>query len=99
MEHDLKQEIAEFLTQVIEIAARDRVNDFVGFLNGVGSNGREILLEIPGAAAVGRNAAMMSSKREISREEEVMRYQGLNGLSGLYAARRPPIPAKRSGGP
>ncbi len=55
MEHHLQQEIAEFVTQVIEIAARDGVDDFVGFLDGVGSNGREILFEIPGAAAAGRS--------------------------------------------
>ena len=55
MKHHLQQEIAEFLTQVIEIAARDGVDDFVGFLDGVGSNGRKILFEIPGTAAAGRS--------------------------------------------
>ena len=51
----LQQEIAELLAQIVEIAARDGVGDLIGFLDGVGRNGREILLEIPGAAAAGRS--------------------------------------------
>ena len=55
MEHHLQQEVAEFVTQIIEIATCNGVDDFVGFLDGVGSNGREILFEIPGTAAAGRS--------------------------------------------
>jgi hypothetical protein len=46
----LQQEIAEFVLEVVEIAARDRICNLIGFLDGVGSNRRKILLEVPGAA-------------------------------------------------
>ena len=36
--------------EVVEIAARDRVGDLVGFLDGVGRDGLESLLEVPRAA-------------------------------------------------
>ncbi len=47
MEHDLQQQVAEFLAQIAEVAARDRVGDLVGFLERVGRDGREILLQVP----------------------------------------------------
>ena len=53
VEHDLQQEITEFVPEIVEIAACDRVRHFIGFLNGVGHNAREILLQIPGAAGLG----------------------------------------------
>ena len=51
---DLQQEVAELVAQVVEIAARDGVGDLVGFLDRVGRDGREILLEVPRAAGSGR---------------------------------------------
>jgi len=54
MKHYLQQQVAEFVPEVGKIAARDGVSDFVGFLDGVGRNGRKILLEVPWAAAAGR---------------------------------------------
>ena len=54
VKHHLQQEIAEFVAQIVEIAARDGVGDLVGFLDGVGRDGRKILLEIPRAAGAGR---------------------------------------------
>ncbi len=36
VKHHLQQEIAEFVAQIVEIAARDGVGDFIGFLDGVG---------------------------------------------------------------
>ncbi len=55
MKHHLQQEIAELVTEVIEIAARNGVSDFMGFLDGVGGNGCEILFKIPRATAAGRS--------------------------------------------
>jgi hypothetical protein len=52
MEHDLEQEVAEFLAQVVKIAAGNRVGDFVGLFQRIGRDGREILLEIPRAPCV-----------------------------------------------
>ncbi len=46
----LQQEVAEFLAEVVEIAARDRIRDLIGFLDGVGHDRREILLEVPRTA-------------------------------------------------
>ena len=54
MIHHLQQEIAELVAEIVEIAARDGVGDLIGFLDGVGRDGRKILLEVPRAAAVGR---------------------------------------------
>ena len=55
VEHHLQQEIAEFVAEIVEIAARDGVGDLIGLLDGVGRDGRKILFEIPGAAAAGRS--------------------------------------------
>ncbi len=52
MEHHLQQQVAEFVAQVVEVAAVDRVGDFVGFLDGVRRDGGEALLQVPGAAAL-----------------------------------------------
>ena len=54
MEDDLEQQVAELVPQIREIAALDGVGDLVGFLDGVGRDRREILLQIPGAAGPGR---------------------------------------------
>src|SRR5262245_57348137 len=54
MEDDLQQQVAEFLAQVVEIAAADRVGDFVGFLDRVWCNGGEALLQVPRAARARR---------------------------------------------
>ena len=54
VEYDLQQKIAQFVTQIAEIAARDRVRHLVGLFERIGGDGREILLEIPRAAAAWR---------------------------------------------
>ena len=51
---DLQQEVAELLAQVGEIAAGDGVGHFVGFLQRVGSDAGEVLLQVPGATGAGR---------------------------------------------
>jgi hypothetical protein len=57
MKHHLQQQIAEFVTEIVEIAARDRIGDFMGLLDGVGRNGGKILLEVPRTAAAPACAA------------------------------------------
>ena len=54
VEHDLEQEVAQFVTQVVEVAAHDGVDNLVGLLDGVGGDGREALLEVPRTAGSGR---------------------------------------------
>jgi hypothetical protein len=50
----LQQEIAEFILEVIKIAVGDGLGHLIGFLDGVGGDGRKVLLEVPGAAGHGR---------------------------------------------
>jgi hypothetical protein len=50
MKHHLQQQIAEFVPQIVQIAARDGVGNLIGFLDGVGRDARKILFEIPRAA-------------------------------------------------
>src|SRR5581483_3098711 len=52
--HDLQQQVAEFLAQVLEIAALNRIGNLVGLLDGVARNAAEVLLQIPGAAGFRR---------------------------------------------
>ncbi len=69
MKHHLQQEIAEFVAEIMEIAAHDGVHDLVGLLDGVRRDGRKGLFEVPGTAAAGRpSPAMSSSKPWMSRE-------------------------------
>ena len=56
VEDDLKQQIAQFVAQIGEVATRDRVGDLIGFLDRIGRDGRECLLQIPGAAGLRRRA-------------------------------------------
>jgi len=74
MEHHLQEKIAQLVSEVVQVAARNRVSDFKCFLDGVGRNGRKILLEIPGQPVKGvRSWAMISRSREISRDGVIKR--------------------------
>jgi hypothetical protein len=50
VEHDLQQQIAEFVAEIVEIAAGDGVDDLIGLLDGILRDRRKILFEVPGAA-------------------------------------------------
>ncbi len=52
---DLEQEVAELVLEIDEILALDGVGNLVGFLDRVGRDGAEGLLEIPGATGDGRS--------------------------------------------
>ena len=43
VEHDLQQQIAELVAQIVEIVALDCVRHLIGFLDGVGRDGGEVL--------------------------------------------------------
>ena len=47
VEDHLQQEIAQLLTQIGEVSARNGVGDLVGFLDGIGGDARKILLQNP----------------------------------------------------
>ena len=49
MEHHLQQQVAELVLQIAQVAAVDRIGDFVGLLDGVGRDGREGLFDVPRA--------------------------------------------------
>jgi hypothetical protein len=53
VEDDLEEQIAQLVLEVRHVAARDRVGDLIGLLDRAGGDGGEILLHVPGAAAVG----------------------------------------------
>ena len=53
VEHDLQQQIAEFFFEVVEIVARNRIGNLIRLLERVRRDGREILLQVPGAAGFG----------------------------------------------
>ena len=57
MEDHLKQQIAEFVPQFVEIAALDGVGHLIGLLDRIGRDGAEILFEIPGTAGSAACAA------------------------------------------
>ena len=44
----------KLVAQIVEIAARNGVGDLVGFLDRIGGDGREILLQVPRTAGAGR---------------------------------------------
>ena len=53
MEDHLQEEIAELVLERLGLAALGRLGDLVGFLDGVGRDGGEALLEVPGTAVLG----------------------------------------------
>ena len=51
-EDDLEEQITELRTEHRGVATRDRIHDLIGLLDGVGGDGGEVLLQVPGTAAV-----------------------------------------------
>ena len=52
VEDDLEQQVAKFVLQIGHVVARDRVGDFIGFLDRVRRDRRESLRAIPFAAGL-----------------------------------------------
>ena len=46
----LEQQVAEFVTKIAQVVPGDRLGDLVRFLDRVGRNRREVLLDVPGTA-------------------------------------------------
>ncbi len=93
---DLQQEIAQFLAEVIEIAARDRVRYLIGLLDRVGRDRRKVLLEVPRTTGHRR-----AQRRHDLNEAGNIAGRG-HGVSvawenePLYAASSAAIPAERT---
>ena len=85
---DLEQEVAELVLEVVAVAARDRVGDLIGFLDGVGRDGREGLLQVPGAA----HARRAQPRHDLDQPADVAR--GLH--AALLAEANPPVAEARS---
>ncbi|MCY1242164.1 hypothetical protein D9M72_551090 [compost metagenome] len=49
MEHHLQQQIAEFVAEVVHVAALDGIGNLIGFLDRVGFDRLEGLDDVPGA--------------------------------------------------
>ena len=95
---DLEQEIAQLVLEVVQIAARDGVGHLIGFLQRIGRDGLEGLLQVPGAAAAGR------AQRRHDLEQPGNVAGGLQGLVSqilkrrdLNRGRRVPRPSGPSG--
>ena len=52
VEDNLEQQIAEFILEIGYVVARDRIDDFMGFLDRIGRDRREILREVPFASVL-----------------------------------------------
>ena len=50
VKHHLEQQVSEFVAQMLHVVASDRIGDFVGFLDRVRCDRREVLLGVPGTA-------------------------------------------------
>ena len=69
VEHDLQQEVAKLILQPGQIVASDSVGDLIGFLKRVGAMVRKFCSRSHGQPLPGvRRAAMISIRREMSRE-------------------------------
>ena len=53
VEHDLEQQVAKLVLEGGPVLAVDGLGDLVGFLDGIGRDGGEALLDVPGTARVG----------------------------------------------
>ena len=62
VEHDLEQQIAELVLQRRPVLVLDRARDLIGFLDRVGRDGREILLDVPRTARFGSRSRRMISR-------------------------------------
>ena len=49
--HHREEQVAKLVFKIVKIAALNRVDDLIGFLNCIGRNSREVLLKIPGTAS------------------------------------------------
>src|SRR5271154_4444782 len=86
VEDDLQQEIAEFVAQIREIAALDRVGDFIGFLEREGDDRGEGLFEVP------RTAGPTGPQRRHDFD------QASNFARRLHFKKAPPLARARSAG-
>ena len=69
VEDDLELKITKLVFQCLHVAAVDRVGHLIGFFDCVGGDGREILLQIPLAAAlrVAEPAMIATSRSRFTR--------------------------------
>ena len=70
VEHDLELQVAELVGERVHVVARDRVGDFIGFLDRVGRDRREASGRVPFAAAdFGSRRRRMISTQAFKRHE------------------------------
>ena len=79
--NDLEQEVAELVLQIVEIVARDRVGDLVGFLDRVGRDRREALLHVPRTACLRIAQPRHDAQQIVERVPLARRYQPMRPRS------------------
>jgi hypothetical protein len=73
VEHDLKHQVAQLALEFVHLAALDGIGDFIGFLDRVRDDGREVLLEIPGTAGFGIAQPRHDGEEAVDRREALGR--------------------------
>ena len=64
---DLQEQVAELVLQAVEILTRNRVSNLVSFLDGVGHDGREALLQVPRTSGLGVAQARHNREKVVDR--------------------------------
>ncbi len=73
VKHHLQQQVAKLVAQIVEVTPFDRIRDLIGFLDGVGRNGEEILRQIPRAARAGR----AQRRHDLDETRDIARRSGI----------------------
>src|SRR5262245_40349453 len=93
VEYDLEQEVAQLVTQVLEVAPHNGVGNLVGLLDGVGRDGRKALLKVPRTTGSGR----AQRRHDVDEPGDVAgRSHGSNLQDGAMSKARAPD-ARRAG--
>jgi hypothetical protein len=71
---DLKQQIAQFIGQTVEIAPFDRIGDLVGLFDRIGSDRGEALLLVPRTAVI-----RVAQRRHDVQQATKLGFRGLRG--------------------
>src|SRR4029077_4655616 len=85
VENDLQQQVAELLTQISEVSARNCVCDLVGLFDRVWGDAGKILLKIPGTAGAGRPQRRHDRKQpvDLRHSAPVRRSRNRRATTGL----------------
>ncbi len=89
VEDHLEEEVAQLVAQVGQVAPLDGVGHFIGLFDGVGGDGGEGLLQVPGAAVL-RVAEAGHDVEELLQGQGLFRHRVVSIRKGRAAGRRAP---------